>query len=241
MTIRMLAISTVTDLCSVALIVDQKIYDYCVFAPQLHAENVLSIIHKLLINTDVILKSLNCIIFDQGPGSFMGMRLGLSIALGLALGSDLPLVSVNSLEVLAQKAWRIFGYKNVITTINARIHELYWARFSLKNNNKVNSNQWVCMHHPCLVNAKIARKFIYELKGQWILVGTGWNKSFRLISNINNKVNTIVLKKKMLPTAKDMLPLGKNLYQKKLFFTLEKNDLIYMHTNTFKNSLNKKL
>lgn len=233
MVFRMLAFNTVTELCSVALMVDQKVYNHCILAPRLHAENILSMIDHLLSDTGVQLKSLNCIVFDRGPGSFMGIRIGLSIAQGLALGADLPLIAVSSLEVLAQGAWRIFSSKHVITTITARMYELYWSSYSLKTNG-IDDNNWIAINNVCLVTTEIAKKIIYKLQGEWVLVGTGWNTDQQLVSYINNVVDTIVMKKIMLPEAQDMLALGIRSYKKNEFLCPNRINPIYLCTNIVK-------
>lgn len=233
MSIRILAFNTVTELCSVALMINHKIYDRRLLAPSLHAENILSMINQLLIDTGVELKSLDCIVLDQGPGSFMGIRLGLSIAQGLALGANLPLITVSSLEILAQGAWRIFSSKQVITVIDARMQKLYWARFS-RVIDGIKNNLWISINRACLITNETAKNMICKLIGKWSLVGTGWNTDHQLVSHINTKIDTIIAKKIMLPDAQDMLPLGAHLYKKNAFLDLNKIRLTYLSDNIIK-------
>lgn len=222
MTVRILAFNTVTELCSVALIVDQKIYSHNILAPRLHAEKILPMINQLLVDTGVSLKSLDCIVFDQGPGSFIGVRIGISIAQGLSFGSDLPLVSVSSLEVLAQKAWRMFSAKYVISTIYAYMHKLYWAYYY----RDINNNFWICERYPCLVTEAIVKKTIEVLKGQWIYVCTGWNNNQQLKSCIDKSVS-VRFTKIMLPEAQDMLFLGIHAWNNKQLLTPDQLKVIY--------------
>lgn len=229
MTIRILAFNTVTELCSVALMIDHKVYNHCMLTPRLHAEHILFMINKLLIDTGVSLRSLDCIIFDQGPGSFIGVRLGLSIAQGLALGLNLPLISVSSLSVLAQGAWRVFSATHVVTTIHAYMNTLYWACYKRQTYN--NNNKWICINDACLVTVSIAKKMIHTLQGKWSLVGTGWNMNQQLISYIDNKIDIFILKKIMLPEAQDMLLLGISLYHKKIFLSPTQVKPMYLCTN----------
>lgn len=236
MIFRMLAFNTVTELCSVALVIDQKIYYSSMLTSNLHAENILFMIHKLLTDTGIELKSLDCIVFDQGPGSFMGIRLGLSIAQGFALALNLPAVAVSSLAVLAQGAWRKFFSTQVISSIDARMHELYWACYT-RQTDTVNQNYWNCIHELCLVNASIAQKIINTLKGKWILVGTGWNINKQLLSYFNAKTatETVILKKIMFPEAQDMLSLGCFAYKKNMLLAPNQISPIYLRTNITKN------
>lgn len=229
MAIRVLAFNTVTDLCSVALMIDRKIYTYNILTPRLHAENILSMINQLLIDTGVKLKSLDYIVFDQGPGSFIGVRLGLSIAQGLALGSDLPLIAVSSLEVLAQGAWRLFSAKNIITTIYARAHELYYSCYS-KESYKTDNSQWVCMDNACLINIKTVKSILCKLEGNWALVGTGWNTDSQLVNYIDTTIDSIILKKIMLPEAQDMLLLSISSFKKSMFLTPNQINPMYLYS-----------
>lgn len=244
MSVRILAFNTVTELCSAALMIDKKIYDDCIFSPNAHAENILFMIHKLLIDSGVNLKSIDCIAFDQGPGKFMGIRLGLSIAQGLALGANLPLVAVSSLEVLAQGAFRICNSKYVISIVDAYSDKLYLALYCFNNVNKKNSNTnsnnaWTCIKRASCLNTKFARKIIHKLKDDsWALVGTGWNKDQELQLYINEKSKSIFFKKIMSPNSKDMLELALYSYNQKIFFDFNHITPLYLNTNLDKFSSN---
>ncbi|ADV33832.1 glycoprotease [Candidatus Blochmanniella vafra str. BVAF] len=206
MTVRILAFNTVTELCSVAIMVGEKIYDYSILAPQSHDKKILFIINQLLIDSGVSLKSLDCIVFDQGPGNFIGVRIGISVAQGLAVGADLPLVAVSSLAVLAHKAWRIFCIKNIIAMIDARMNKLFWARYLYNDFNNI----WIRKDDDGFITLSVAQNIISNtLSGEWMIVGTGWNNHQQLQCCID-KSDKIILKKVMLPEAHDMLLLGIN-------------------------------
>lgn len=221
---RILAFSTTTDLCSVALMVDQHIYHYDIIMPRCHAEKILFMVDQLLSETGVILESLDCIVFDKGPGNFVGMRIGASVAQGLVLGADLPLVEVSSLIILAQGAWRVFGAKRVITTIDARMGELYWANYY-----RVVDNYWMCENEEILVTENFTRKLIDSLQGSWVLVGTGWN-NFSTLKYVSIE-DSIVLRSVMFPCAQDILPIGIYKWKNKLFVTPNCIKLMYLRDN----------
>lgn len=214
MTLKILAFNTVTELCSVAIMVDQKIYSHNVLAPKLHAEKILPIINQLLIDSGTVLQSVDCIVFDQGPGSFIGLRIGINIAQGLSLGANLPLIGLSSLEVLAQGAYRLFGSKYVITTIDAKMRKLYWAYYEYDIVNKI----WICKNNIYLLTTTNAQEMIDKLNGVWTIVGTGWNDNNSLKSHIENS-DSIVENQITYPDARDMLSLGFCLYKKKKFLT----------------------
>lgn len=104
---RILAVETTTDVCSVALgkadggssvewVVESRI------APRDHNRLVLSLIDGVLDAAGVARPQLDGVAFSAGPGSFTGVRIGASVAQGIALGLDLPVFAVPSSEALAR-------------------------------------------------------------------------------------------------------------------------------------------
>ena len=104
---RILAVETTTDVCSVALgialgesrvewVVESRV------APREHNRLVLSLIDGVLDAAGVARPELSGVAFSAGPGSFTGVRIGASVAQGIALGLDLPVCAVPSSEALAR-------------------------------------------------------------------------------------------------------------------------------------------
>jgi tRNA threonylcarbamoyladenosine biosynthesis protein TsaB len=124
--VNLLAIETATTRASVAL----KVADQYFVAeePTLtkHAEWVLEAIRELLNRANVTLNSMNGIVFDEGPGSFTGLRIACSIAKGLAMGAQLSLYPVSSLEAIALGAQ---SHPQLLSVIDARMNAWYWGRF----------------------------------------------------------------------------------------------------------------
>ena len=84
-------------------------------------------------------KSLNAVAVSSGPGSYTGLRIGVSTAKGLCYGLDIPLIAVSTLEVLAAEALKSFeGNENVLfcPMIDARRMEVYSAFYDSKLNLK---------------------------------------------------------------------------------------------------------
>ncbi|WP_159715322.1 tRNA (adenosine(37)-N6)-threonylcarbamoyltransferase complex dimerization subunit type 1 TsaB [Blochmannia endosymbiont of Camponotus nipponensis] len=228
MSIRILAFDTTTELCSVALMIDHNIYDHKILALRSHSEKILPMINQLLIEIGVTLKSLDCIVFNRGPGSFIGVRIGISVAQGLALGADLPLVEVSSLGTLAQGAWRVFSVTHVISTIDARMGELYWACYRRVSD----EGYWMGGDNESIVTPDIIAKELtccsVLTQGDWALVGTGWN-DYPVLACIQMSSDMIVLKKSvMFPEAQDMLPLGMCSWRKKIFLKPDQVQPIYL-------------
>ncbi len=126
---RVLAIDTVTEMCSVALSVDGETIDRQDKAINRHSSIVLGMVEGLLEEAGVSLSQLDLIVNDVGPGSFTGIRIGMGVSQGLAYGADLPLLGVDALSVLAQGV-PIENSKNILAAIDARMGQLYWAEFA---------------------------------------------------------------------------------------------------------------
>lgn len=131
-----LAIDTATENCSVALSHNGKLYVRSEVAPQKHANLVLPMITALLDEARIKRQDLDCIGFGSGPGSFTGVRIGVSTAQALALGLDKQVFGVSDLKLLVgseliaaqeQQDYTAYG----LGCIDARMGEVYYALYRL--------------------------------------------------------------------------------------------------------------
>lgn len=128
----LLAIETTTPACSAALSYGSTVIERFELAPRQHTNLILPMIESLLEQAGVTRSQLDGIAFGKGPGSFMGTRLALGIAQGLGYALDKPLFPVSTLQILAQTAYEQFGLEAVIAGWDARMQELYWGAYALK-------------------------------------------------------------------------------------------------------------
>jgi len=84
MCMKILAIDTATEACSVALLSDNKVEEIFEIIPRQHTERVLPMVDAILGESGVSLSQLDALAFNCGPGSFTGVRVGTSVAQGLA-------------------------------------------------------------------------------------------------------------------------------------------------------------
>ncbi|MCF6324307.1 MAG: tRNA (adenosine(37)-N6)-threonylcarbamoyltransferase complex dimerization subunit type 1 TsaB [Gammaproteobacteria bacterium] len=163
---KLLAIDTSTEACSAALFIDGEISERYEIAPRKHAELILPMIDKLLVDAGCTLGQMDAIAFGRGPGAFTGVRIGTGVVQGLAFSIDRPVVAVSSLAAMAYGAMVEYQVDNVLAGIDARMAEVYWAVYqrSASGGMKLLDDECVC---------KPDETFIPE-SGNWVGVGTAW-------------------------------------------------------------------
>ncbi len=128
---NILAFDTSTEACSVALQWNGGVFSDHRVIPRQHNQFILSMIQQLLTDAGITLRQLDAIVVGIGPGSFVGVRLAVSVAQGLAYGVDLPLIGVSSLQVLAQTAYRERGCPEVVIALDAHMRAFYLGYYRL--------------------------------------------------------------------------------------------------------------
>ncbi len=123
-----LGIETSTTQGGVAIINGDRVLCECVLNVEItHSERLLPAIDRALADARISLESLGGIAVAIGPGSFTGLRIGLSTVKGLAYATGLPVVGVPTLEALA---WNLPAARwQVCTVLDARKQEVYAALF----------------------------------------------------------------------------------------------------------------
>ena len=122
---KLLVLDTSTEFCSAALWLDGAVRAERTRAGQQHSSLLLPMVDRLLRESDMSLRMLDGVAFGAGPGSFTGLRIACAVTQGLALGVDLPVVGISTLEALAQQA----SGDRVMTLLDARMSEVYWAAY----------------------------------------------------------------------------------------------------------------
>ena len=130
-----LNLETSTKNCSVALAQNGKTVLCKEIAEQgfSHAEKLHVFIEEILNGANVKVNQLEAIAVSKGPGSYTGLRIGVSAAKGLCYALQIPLISIDTMQVLAKKAV-VDGL--IVPMIDARRMEVYSAIFD-KNHNKI--------------------------------------------------------------------------------------------------------
>ena len=130
---KVLALDTSSDACSVALQIDDRVEDNHKELPREHTRLLMPMIESLMRDHEVALQDLDTIVLGNGPGSFIGMRIGAAVAQGMAFGAGLELVPVSSLAAVAAEAMQSMAAKRVLVAQDARMGEVYLAAFAADN------------------------------------------------------------------------------------------------------------
>jgi tRNA threonylcarbamoyladenosine biosynthesis protein TsaB len=126
---RVLALDTATEACSVALLNGEEWIGRSAERGLSHAPQILGMVEAVLAEAEVSLSMLDGIAASIGPGAFTGVRIGVAVAQGLAFGAGLRVVPVSTLEALACQAIR-GGAGRALACLDARMGEVYWGCFT---------------------------------------------------------------------------------------------------------------
>ena len=215
MRVYILNIETSTKACSVAL---HKNGELIVSREDVtsnfsHSEKLLKFISKLFSDAKLSLSDLDAIAVSMGPGSYTGLRIGVSTAKGLCYGLDIPLISISTLKAMS------FGMALEIKAdlycpmIDARRMEVYSAFFDI-NNTEVRKIQ------ADIIDENSYKK---ELEKKVVFFGDG---SEKLIEKIKDK-NAIFVSD-IHPSAKNMGLLSYQKFTKSLFEDLAYFEPFYL-------------
>ena len=160
---KILAVDTATKSCSVAVVSEKSIIsEYTVNHKDTHSRFVMGMVHDILKMSHLTVKDLDGFAVTIGPGSFTGLRIGLSTVKGLSLAAGKPVAGISSLEALA---CTVSGTESLICPmLDARRNEVYTGRYRLREGRLVNESP------PRAVRPDKAVKGINE---SCIMVGDG--------------------------------------------------------------------
>lgn len=184
--VNLLALDASTEACSVALSLNGKIYSRFELCPQSHSLLLLPMVDEVLKDADCQLTSLDGIVFGQGPGSFTGVRIGVGVAQGLSFSANLPLVGISTLQTMAQLAFEKYQQKQVISTIDARMSEVYNGFYQLDENNIMQAILPESVIAPELLSEHFSRIFTEKNISAAYGVGTGWQAYESTLSSLKS-------------------------------------------------------
>ncbi len=129
---RILNIETSTDYCSVSISNDGKCTNFRLMQPDntrkaAHSEMLAVFVKEVIDEAKLKVSDLDAIALSGGPGSYTGLRIGASTSKGLCFGGNIPLISVNTLLIIAAMAKAKYNaeYDLIVPMIDARRMEVY--------------------------------------------------------------------------------------------------------------------
>ncbi|AMQ42522.1 hypothetical protein AMS64_09125 [Aeromonas veronii] len=198
--LKILAVDTATEACSAALLVGDKLFSRWEEAPRDHTRKILPMVQAVLEDAGISLSDLDAIAFGRGPGSFTGVRIGISVAQGLAFGAGVPLIGISTLAAMAQCAYRVDGAQQVLTAIDARMNEVYFGRYEMIDGRMQLVGDEVVSEPAALVDVR------GKLAGPVTCVGTGFETYGETLSGLADE---LAVSQVRFPAAEDMLPLAR--------------------------------
>ena len=130
---NLLAFDTSTDTLSIAVARGTARWQHSGPGGAQASSTLLPAIRQLLAEAGLTLGDLDAIAFGRGPGSFTGLRTACAVAQGLAFGAGggrgVPVLPIDTLAAVAEAARQQYGCTEVIAVLDARMNEVYWARY----------------------------------------------------------------------------------------------------------------
>ena len=181
---NILLIETSTALCSVALAQDGVVTSYRESsAPKAHASLTAVFIQEMLAERGLTLADCDAVCVSKGPGSYTGLRVGVSTAKGLCFGSGKPLLAVGTLDTLVAQANFVISsevekskpFRYIIPMIDARRMEVYTAVF--ENGVQVTETS------PMIIDETSYAEYLEQ--GPCLFIGDGAGKCADVIKHPN--------------------------------------------------------
>jgi tRNA threonylcarbamoyladenosine biosynthesis protein TsaB len=213
---RILGIETATEVCSVALMEDRKLVGAReIYIPRSHASRLAVIIDDVLNKSGVEAKALDAIAVSKGPGSYTGLRIGVSTAKGMAYALEKPLIAINTLHSLTKRAMYSYpGFNFYVPMLDARRMEVY-AAVSDDRMNFVEDTK------ATVLDEASYRSFLN--RGRVLFFGDGSRKASMMIKHPNAAFQPSVV-----PGALETTTMAFDSWASKEFEDLEKFEPFYL-------------
>ena len=210
-----LSLETATTNCSVALSKDGKILSTrSINNGFSHSEKINIFIEQVIQEAGVVLKDLDAIAVSVGPGSYTGLRIGLSTAKGLCFGLDLPLIAVSTLEAMAVGI-KALPNELIVPMIDARRMEAYCAVYD-------EHNKMISGPEPIVIDEKFYERFRKDF--HLVVAGDGADKCISLFQNDN----TIRIVPHYFPTAENLSIIAHQKFSEKDFENVSLIEPVYL-------------
>lgn len=178
---KILGIDTSTMAANVAVLEDDKlICEYTINTKKTHSQKLMPMIENMLKLSDLDIKEIDAIAICVGPGSFTGLRIGMATAKAMAHVNNIPLIGVNSLEILG--ANMDLCNRKICSILDAQRNQVYMNKYILKDDKITELEE---------ISIKPIDELLEEISSSnedWVLVGEAVYKYKEKIEEISNIV-----------------------------------------------------
>ncbi len=190
---KLLCIDTSTICCAVGLLEgsssERRIVEaYHELSGRRHSEGLVPTIRSLLLQADWSMTDIHALAIGIGPGSYTGLRIGLSVAKALCLSLEIPLITTSTLQTIAAETalkHKLDSSVTILSMMDARRNEVYLGAYSA-------DGQQVLQDRPRILDQEEEVKDLYNLSNSLFLAGDGAPKGSHLWPNQNPPVDSDV-------------------------------------------------
>lgn len=207
---KILGIDTSTMAANVAVLEDDKlICEYTINTKKTHSQKLMPMIENMLKLSDLEIKDIDAIAICVGPGSFTGLRIGMATAKAMAHVNNIPLIGVNSLEILGTNM--DLCNRKICSILDAQRNQVYMNKYILEDNKIKELEE---------ISIKPIDELLEELSSndeQWVLVGEAvykYKEKIEVISNITipSPANNITKASSLCLVARDKILANEDVY-----------------------------
>lgn len=194
---KLLALDTSSLACTAGVLNGDSVYSRYEEKPREHMRILMPMVQVVLAESGLGLVDLDAIVLGNGPGSFIGLRIGASVAQGLAHGAGLRIAAVSSLQAIALAAGKASDV--VAVCEDAHMGEVYLGVYRLDGNGRITE----------IAPERLqSQDEIAELRGVAgvIAAGAGWQRYPDLLRH--NESHIASISKVRYPHATELLVLG---------------------------------
>lgn len=176
---KILGIDTSSLAASVSVIEDSKlICEYTINTKKTHSQKLMPMIENMLKISDINVNEIDLIAVCEGPGSFTGLRIGMATAKAIAHVNNLPIISVNSLELLAGNM--NLCDKKICSILDAQRTQVYTGQYKFEN------NELIELKNIDVVDIDVLLEELKNSSEEVIIVGEAVYKYLDKIKEIEN-------------------------------------------------------
>lgn len=172
-----LNIESATSVCSVCLSRDgELVLEEVSYEPQSHSKLLTLLIQKTMKESEHVMRELDAVAVSAGPGSYTGLRIGSSVAKGISSALEIPIISIETMKILAFPWMSELGGEDLIVPmIDARRKEVYTQMFDVDWN--------TLMPLQALILEPDSLESYIKEKRKIVICGDGGTKASEILQN----------------------------------------------------------